>query len=101
MEQSSQAVAGPLERRVRRYALDVHDCSSDDGNACYSKGHHDSAAFKVAALAWFGEDMSLWDGPRYEWWRVIPDHTGEYMSVFHEAKAGARGAFPVTVMDRY
>lgn len=85
----------------RRYPLDVHDCSGDDGNACYSKGHHDREAFKAAALAWFGEDMSAWDGPRHEWWRVVPDHTGEYRCVFHEAKPGTRGAFPVTVMDRY
>lgn len=94
------APLGQVERGVRRYPLDVCDCSGDDGSACYSKGHHDSEAFKAAALAWHGGDMSQWDGPRHEWWRVIPGD-GEYRCVFHEAKPGSRGAFPVTVMDWY
>jgi len=85
----------------KRYPLDVCHFSSDDGEHCYSKGHHDSEAFKAASQELLGNDMSNWDGPEYEWWRMVPDPTGEYRCLVHEAKPGARGAFPVTVMSLY
>lgn len=98
---AAPAVGALLDRKVRRYPLDVQNCSGYDGYCCMSKGHHGLDDFKAAALAWWGEDMSRWDGPRHEWWRAVPDRSGEYRVIFHPAKPGARGAFPATVMDYY
>ncbi|MEN9376006.1 MAG: hypothetical protein RL710_1163 [Pseudomonadota bacterium] len=90
-----------VERPVKQYPLDLQNCSGDDGPGVMSKGHHDFEKFKAEAVIWWVESLDGWDGPRHEWWRVVPDQTGDYKCLYHPAKPGARGAFPVTVMDHY
>ena len=50
---TNAAGVAPLERRVRRYPLDVEGGQSDEGAYCMSKGHHDKAAFLAEARIWW------------------------------------------------
>ena len=99
-ENTHPAGQGRLDVWVGRYPLDVSHCMTDGGAYCMSKGHHDAGAFLAEVRQALGdEDLSDWGEPRHEWWRVVPDVTEEYRRLFHPARPGSRGAFPVTVID--
>lgn len=85
---------------MRQHPLDVGDFSNDDSCGCVSKGHHDPAAFLSAARECWGGDLSGWGDPRHIWLRAVPGRGG-YRSYYIPAKAGARGAFPATVMEEF
>ncbi len=93
--------AGPLEAFVRPYPLEIQNCSGDDCATLMSKGHHDPAAFKAAAEAYWGEPLNGFDQPMHMWWRAVPDRSGDYRYMYHEAKPGSRGAFPVTTITQW
>lgn len=101
MQTTSPAVGAPLEAPVRPYPLDIRNCSGDDCATLMSKGHHDKAAFLKAAEEYWGEPLSGFDAPEHTWWRSVPDRTGEYHCMYHEAKPHTRGAFPVTVICQW
>lgn len=102
MEQNSQAVGARLDAPVRPYPLDIRNCSGDDCATLMSKGHHDKAAFLKAAEEYWGEPLSGFDEPTHMWWRWVPARPGEdYRGYYHEAKPGARGAFPCTAITQW
>ena len=86
---------------MRDYPLDIRSCGGGECDALMSKGHHDDNVFLAAALSEWGEPLEGFDAPCRTWWRVVPDSTGEYAAIYHEAKPGARGAFPVTVIAQH
>ena len=82
--------------------LTIHSCGDDDHDCLMSKGHHDDKPFLAAAAKHWGEKLpSGFEAPKREWWRTMPDRSGEYASRFVPAVAGSRGAFPVTYVKRY
>lgn len=93
----------PQNTVARQYPLDVHPAQDDD--CCYgfySKGHNHSAdAFRAAVCAYTGEADDAYDSCQIAliWWRAVPDGSGEYSVLYHQAKAGSRGAFPVMLME--
>ncbi len=93
--------ASPLDITVRGYPLDIQNCSGDDCQTLMSKGHHDAAAFLAAAEEHWGAPLNGFDKPMHDWWRATPDSTGEYKFMYHPAKPGSRGAFPVTVITQW
>ncbi len=90
-----------LEPVVMRHKLDIVDCTSDDYRCLMSKGHHPKASFLSECEAYMGEALSKhWCKPKYLWWRVVPAHKNSgFNHFFHEAVAGSKGAFPVTITD--
>lgn len=83
---------------IKVYPLDIRDCSGDDSRTLMSKGHHSTTAFLVAAREYWGESLYGFDAPSTGWWRAVPDKSGDYKFMYHEAVPHSRGAFPVTVM---
>lgn len=87
---------------TKTYPLEIKElCEFEGGHlGWWSKGHHDSIAFLYAVVEEM-EDQRFGvtaDQVRYEWWRCVP--AGEGMgTLLCQAKAGARGAFPVTVVE--
>lgn len=93
--------AGPLEAIVRRYPLEIHALNGDDCATLMSKGHHDADAFMAAAKEHWGAPLKGFDKLMHDWWRAIPDSTGDYRFMYHPAKPGTRGAFPVTAITQW
>lgn len=89
---------GPLQRLVGRYPFDVQVVLWEECYA-FTRGHHDLQTFVVAAANEAGPDYVIGQ-PKHEWWRVVPAPPGDDFSGYNvKAKAGARGAFPVTCAD--
>lgn len=99
--QEAPIVQGPIDVHVRHYPLEIQNCSGEDGTTLMSKGHHDPEAFRVAAEAYFGEPLKGFDQPMHGWWRTVPDQSGNYRFMYHEAKPGSRGAFPATTISQW
>lgn len=97
---AAPAVGAQVERSVRPYPLDVHNCGGDDADTLMSKGHHDEAAFLKACQEYWGEALPKGgDGPKHMWWRCVPARPGDdHKGYYHEAKPGERGAFPCTAI---
>lgn len=92
-EQKPTADEGPVERRVRRYPLDVENVG-EDTYILMSKGHHDVHEFMRAVRAGYSWPLGM---PTHEWMRAIPAPANSgYRCLYVEAKPGARGAFPAT-----
>ena len=90
--------AGPVDRRVRRYPLDVQCLHTDDTKTLMSKGHQDPAEFMAACEEWYGGPLKGWGKVRHGWGRTVPDSTGEYQFLMLQAKPHARGAYPTTTV---
>lgn len=97
-EQVAPAVAGPVERQVRRYPLDVECLYTDDTKTLMSKGHQDRAEFMKACEEWNGGPVEGWGKVRHGWGRTVPDSTGQYTFLMLPAKPHARGAYPTTTV---
>ena len=83
-----------------------------DGEGAAAKGVHAPRAFLEALIVDRMNSNLFEDAERREtfivsnsmgvlvdWFRAIPDSTGEFVTRLIEAKAGARGAFQVTHID--
>jgi hypothetical protein len=95
---TTEPVGSPVDRVVRPYPLDLVCLHSDECRTLMSKGHHDEAAFRAACVEWNGGELEGWGRVRHGWHRTIPDASGEYRTLMHPAKPGARGAYPTTCM---
>jgi len=80
----------------KQYPIEI-ESTGDDG--WFSKGHHDPAQFCADAERYWGYRFHPQD-VTHEWWRCVPDSTGEYTYLYWPAKPHSRGAFPVTVCLR-
>ncbi len=68
---------------------------------CYmSKGHQDFKSFMDSMREYGFDELGDWSAPSHQWWRTVPDRSGEYNVVYVLAEPHSRGAFPVTVMER-
>lgn len=87
---------------MKTYPLAVKELREFQGGhlGWWSKGHHDSLAFVAAIAALDLPHRIAIDSRaiRQEWWRCVPA-PGEHVTCTFKAKAGARGAFPVTVVE--
>ena len=80
--------------------IKIENMGGDDCVCLMARGHVPLPEFKRAARAYWGEPLRGFEPPAHLWWRAVPDSTGEYKARYHEAAAGARGAFRVTAMLR-
>jgi hypothetical protein len=94
--QGNAAVAGQLERGVRRHPLDLVCLHSDECRTLMTKGHHDADEFLRACAEWNGFPIKGWGRVRHGWHRTVPDARGEYRTLMTPAKPHARGAYPTT-----
>lgn len=85
---------------AKTYPLRITSCG-EDSEVLMSKGHHDAAEFKAAAEKYQGEPLDGFDGPKREWWRAVPDASGEFACRYVPADGAGAGAFPVTYVERY
>ena len=87
---------------MKPYPLDIQELRELEGGhlGWYSKGHHDSLAFVAAIAAMDAPRRIVIDSRfiRHEYWRCVPV-PGEHFTCTFNAKPGARGAFPVTVVE--
>jgi hypothetical protein len=84
----------PLELQL------LYDLDGGPSLGYYSKGHHGRDAFLAVVERELDEGLDPWM-PGYvlqQYWRTIPVHDGSGVR-FQAAPAGARGAFPVTLLD--
>src|ERR1051325_10995602 len=96
---------------MKKYQLDIQELREFQGGhlGWWSKGHHDKHAFAAALVQgehvsqhdadYFAEDGPITDYIRHEWWRCVPVGNGEKGTLTVRARGGARGAFPVTVVE--
>ena len=105
MTESNQPDAGPLglaSTAKLSYPLAVCNYGGEDGTTLMSKGHHDKAAFLKACEDYWEEPLESFDEPAHMWWRWVPTRPGDdYRGRYHEAKPGARGAFPCTAITQW
>lgn len=99
--QSSHADAGPVERPVRRYPLELVCLHSEDCSTLMSKGHHEPDEFLSACLEyvkreWDCQSLKDFGRVRHGWHRTVPDQSGEYTWLMVPAKPHTPGAFPTT-----
>lgn len=85
---------------MKTYPLSIQELREFEGGhlGYYSKGHHDAITF-VDALFQDHEVLASPGFVRHEHWRCVPVGNGEEGTLIVQAKAGARGAFPVTVVE--
>jgi hypothetical protein len=94
---------------TRTYPLEIERLVDLDGDytvGAFSRGHHEPETFLAAAVSYLLEERGIDDWTpevakvRHETWRHIPMGHDEPGSLrFEPAKPGARGAYPVTVID--
>lgn len=90
---------------MKTYPLDIQSLAQSDSDPAgyYSKGHHDHRVFTVAVFcaAGMGDHAAPIPTHRiaWDWWRCVPVGNGALGGHFYPAEAGARGAFPVTVVE--
>ncbi|MFZ3193711.1 MAG: hypothetical protein WA154_10980 [Moraxellaceae bacterium] len=88
---------------TNKYKLDVSPAINDD--CCYgyySRGHdHDETEFRESVSYYTGEPVTEYDRCNIVrvWWRAVPDVSGEFNCLYHEAKPNSRGAFPVMILE--
>lgn len=87
------------DKQIPIYPLTIVNCSGD--TECYmSKGHQDFKSFMDSMREYGFDELGDWSAPSHQWWRTVPDRSGEYNVVYVLAEPHSRGAFPVTVMER-
>lgn len=87
---------------MKAYELNIEHCNdfgNDDHYCLFSKGHHDAESFAQAAMGYV-RDIEI-EGSAHEWWRAIPDGTGEYSCRYVGATPKSKGSFPVTVIYQW
>lgn len=90
---------------MKTYPLDIQELREFQGGhlGWHNKGHHDRRVFAALVFLASREDGQMDPLPthriRHEYWRCVPVGNGERGTLIVPAKAGARGAFPVTVVE--
>jgi hypothetical protein len=88
---------------MKTYPLEIEELREFEGGhmGWWSKGHHDPTDFLSYASLVAGEILDVdVRFVRHEWWRCVPiGVAGEHFTLTVAAKPGARGAFPVTVVE--
>lgn len=87
----------------KQHSLEIDTLVSETGDertAYFSRGHHDHEEFLDAIEEEF--DCRPGERIRHEWGRWVPTSPDECVGFtmwYHPAKEGARGAFPVTIVE--
>ena len=86
---------------MKPYPVKIEQASDDCVHMYLSKGHHSARVFLDALEEYMGDEISRAWGKVYQCWlRKVPAHPdSDYNFMYHEAEAGSRGAFPVTMID--
>lgn len=84
---------------TKTYPLDIKQLREFEGGPLgwWSKGHHEAEVFLFAIVEASGKILEP-AHVRQEWWRCVPAGPG-MGSLLCRAQPGARGAFPVTVVE--
>ena len=84
------------------HKLKIERLSCNWGDILYSKGHQD-----VQGFLWALSDETKGWATQYtkkelvshQWWRAMPDSSGEYDYLYWQSRDHGKGAMPVTVWN--